>query len=121
MIVETIRDTHLTVRAGGDIDISNVHDFDTALRDAVEEAPKGFILDLSGSTYIDSAGLQAIISAYHAMRRVEGKIHIVVKRGNVRDVIHLIHLDALPGILVYEDSESAEQALGKQIANGEVD
>ena len=56
-----------TVRAAGDIDLTNVGLFQAAL-DAAAAAAAAFIVDLTAVTYADSATIRALISSARQAR-----------------------------------------------------
>ena len=111
MGVEVFQSKAKVIRATGDIDLSNVGELNAALNDAVKESPDGFIIDLSEVTYIDSAGIAAIISAYQRICPHKGKLALVVKTANVKDILDLIHLNMLPGLFICDDLPCAEAKL----------
>jgi anti-anti-sigma factor len=55
----TIQDVPV-VRVEGEIDMSNTHDIDVAVGEAVTNQAHALILDLSGVTYLDSAGVRLL-------------------------------------------------------------
>jgi anti-anti-sigma factor len=57
-------------------------------------APR-LILDLSELTFINSAGLGALIVAYRTCRGLGGALHLVGPRECVADVLRITHLDRL--------------------------
>lgn len=44
----------------GDVDMANTHPIEQAIADAVTSELPGFVLDLSGVTYLDSAGVRLL-------------------------------------------------------------
>jgi anti-anti-sigma factor len=46
----------------GEIDLSNSMELEGVISDAVPNTVRGLVLDLSGLTYIDSAGVRSLIS-----------------------------------------------------------
>jgi anti-anti-sigma factor len=67
------------------------------------------VLDLSGLTFVNSAGLGAIIGAYRQCREQGGALCLVCPVPAVAQVLRITHLDRL--IAVYPDVESARRAL----------
>lgn len=110
MNVEVETGEHRIVRAFGEIDLSNVGLLKDALDRSVDESPEGFVIDLSGAGYIDSAGIQSLLSAYQRVRVRGGRLALVVGDAGMRDLIAVVHLDALPGMFVTQDLESALRA-----------
>lgn len=64
--VESISDVPV-VRVSGDVDMSNTGSIEDAIASAVTNRAHGMVLDLSGTTYLDSAGIRML---YHAESRL---------------------------------------------------
>lgn len=111
MDVWVVSNAQRVVGASGEIDLSNVDRLRAALDDAVRESPGGFVIDLSGAAYIDSAGLQVILNAYRQVHACGGKIAAVLVDGSVRDIMNIISIERFPGFIVRETIEAAEGAL----------
>jgi|GEM_PF-1106325 len=112
MNVETIRDAWVIVKATGEIDLSNVSELRDAVDSALESSPEGFIIDLTDLTYIDSAGVAVVISAYRHASKLGGRLAVVKPSApNVQRILDLIGLDMLPNIIVTRDTNTAKMAL----------
>ncbi len=111
MKTEIIRNGQTIVLPDGEIDLSNVDQFSTALNEAADGAPGGFIVDLSNTEYIDSAGIQAILAAYQRVRQAGGEIWLVLGNELIRPVVSVVNLGALPGMHVADDLDSAKRLL----------
>lgn len=111
MHTEVVHNAHTVVRSSGEIDLSNYLEFERALFEAADSAPDGFILDLSDTTYIDSAGIQSIFRVYARMRESKGPIVVVMGNVRIRTVLQVVRLDQLPSVFVCDNLESAEQTL----------
>ena len=116
MNTEVIQDTHVIVRVTGEMDLHNVADFRKALAEAAELSPQGFIIDLSGLMYIDSAGVQAIIVACLKVNKANGHIALVMGNDRIRSVLEVVHLEMLPRMLVRDDLEAAKQAMSEVLS-----
>lgn len=114
MDVEVIQGIQMIIRARGTIDLSNVERFRVPLEDAARESPKGFVIDLSGVTYIDSAGIQAIIGAYKILMNSGGRISLIITDRNVKEILTITGLNQLPGFSICDTLEAAEQALSDE-------
>lgn len=114
MSFQVTEDPQVAVHAEGEIDLSNVGEFALALDEAVRKSPKGFIVDLSDTTYIDSAGVQAILVAYGKVRNNNGRIALVLGNENIRLVLGVANLHVLPGMSVSEDVDSARRAVASE-------
>lgn len=121
MSVDTIQGQWPTLKVGGEIDLSNIDDLRTAIDNALSRSPMGFIVDLTDVSYIDSAGVAVIISAYRKVGKAGGTLAVVkpVHEG-VRRVLELIGLHMLPSIAVTEDLCSAEEALASRRPNASI-
>jgi anti-anti-sigma factor len=79
--------TVLTV--GGEVDIVTVESFENALRDA-QRSPR-VVVDLSEVTFMDSAGINALVGAYHRVGP-DCELRLVGLRPNVRRVFEITGL-----------------------------
>lgn len=121
MSVETIEGKWPAVKAAGEIDLSNIDELRTAIDAAMSASPHGFVIDLSDIGYIDSAGVAVVISAYRRLNKAGGALAVVKPTSEgVRRVLDLIGLHMLPGIVVTDDLESAEEGLSGRIAKSSV-
>ena len=90
----------ITVREGtiwvdGEVDLSNAHH----LRSAIEELGDGsrVRVDMSGVTFIDSAGLHAIQLATRSLNH-GGRVVLVNPPAQIVKIIALLGLDRLPNL-----------------------
>jgi anti-sigma B factor antagonist len=92
-----------------EIDVTNADEVREVLRAAVSRAPGVLIIDMSATTFCDSAGVQAIIDAYNqvAARNKDAatgtQLRLVASA--VRRIITLVGIDQL--IPVYSSVEAA--------------
>lgn len=106
-MTEIVRDPQLRVVVSGEIDFSNAGEMRRAVEQALAECPQGFVIDLSGVTYLDSSGIQVILYAYKHVISDGGELTLVVTDRHVYDILHLIHLDEFPGMSVHYDLQAA--------------
>lgn len=119
MRIEVIRDEKTIVRATGEIDLSNIAEFDKALSEVATNAPKGFVIDLSDTTYIDSAGVQAIFGVYAKIREADGCLALVIGNIKIKAVLEAVHLEQIPGMSVCEDLNAAKEAISGTAGSAE--
>jgi len=83
----------------GEVDLSSAEPFAEEASRAVMEAATSFLVDLSGMTFMDSAGLRALIEVLELGRR---KDMIVQSSPQVFTLLHLVGLTdgALPNVVV---------------------
>jgi len=92
-----------------EIDVTNADEIREVLRVAVSRAPALLIIDMSATTFCDSAGVQAIIDAYNLVAArnrsaaTPTQLRLVVSA--VRRIITLVGIDQL--IPVYSTVEAA--------------
>ena len=65
------------VRVSGQVDLHNVHEFEKAMRTGIEREAKALIVDLTGISYLDSAGLSALVAAYKMLESRGAGLYIV--------------------------------------------
>ncbi len=80
---------HTVLTVGGEVDIVTVESFRTALLDA-QRSPR-VVVDLRGVTFMDSAGINALVGAYHRLAP-DGELRLVGLRQNVRRVFEITGL-----------------------------
>ena len=112
-----LRDEVAVARVEGEVDISNVHEVGTALREAVPNSAVGLVVDLSPTGHLDSSGLRLV---YELHRRLTGRgqgLRLVVPRGApIMQVISLTGLDeAVP---VHETVERALEDMASSPGGG---
>ena len=79
---------------GGEVDVATAERFRSALLEA-QRSPR-VLVDLSAVTFIDSAGVNALVGAYHRVP-AGGELRVVGLRPNVRRVLEITGLLALLG------------------------
>ena len=81
--------TQTVLSVGGEVDAATVERLRSALVDA-QRAPR-VIVDLSAVTFLDSAGVNALVGAYHRVPP-GGELRVVGLRPNVRRVFEITGL-----------------------------
>ncbi len=90
----------------GSLNIQTIFSFQAATR--AETSPK-LIIDFSGVTYVDSAGLGALVGAYVASQRTQRKLAVAGMNTQVKALVDMTHVGTL--IKSYPTVEDAEAAL----------
>ena len=78
--VDTVADVAVA-RIEGEIDRSNSTELTTTLLGSVQNTGLGIVLDLSGTTYLDSAGIDLIFVVARQLQQRRQQLHIVVPPG----------------------------------------
>ena len=97
------------VRMPAEIDVTNAHEVARRLRAAAKRGPSVLIIDMSATTFCDSAGVQAIIDAYNQAevrnRNAATPAQLRLVATAVLRIITLVGIDQL--IPVYSTVEEA--------------
>jgi len=111
--VDTLRaGTTQLVRITGELDLSNARELTDALGHAVPDDVTLVVVDLSGTTYLDSGGIAAFFRLAQRLRDRRQELRIVVPDGSpIRAVVELTRLSQvipvdesapdLPGPMAY--------------------
>jgi anti-sigma B factor antagonist len=100
------REGHMILTLRGCLNIHTISDFQSATR--AETAPK-LILDFSGVSYVDSAGLGALVGVYVAAQRTQRKLVVAGPSKQVKALIEMTQVGTL--ISSYATVHEAEEAL----------
>jgi anti-anti-sigma factor len=72
------RDRLVLATISGEIDLSNAADVRRRVTDALDSEDVGLVLDLTPTTFLDSAGLQVIFELQNVLREHRQDFHLVV-------------------------------------------
>jgi anti-anti-sigma factor len=101
------RDRITVARLEGDLDVSNAAEVKTAIVSRVSNEAAGLVLDLSGTGFIDSAGIQALFDLRTQLKNRGQEMRLVVPQGSpIAEVLRIVGIPRSIGV-----SESAEEAL----------
>lgn len=81
-VEQVLTPDHLTVKVHGDIDAVSATVLLQRLRDAVARSPET-IVDLADVTFIDSAGVQALVDAHRHALALGTRLYVENARGPV--------------------------------------
>jgi anti-sigma B factor antagonist len=79
----------------GEIDLHVFPELTVLANRLIEKKPRHLIVDASGVTYIDSAGLAALIVAMQKVEACGGKFSLVRLQTNVRSIFETSRLDRI--------------------------
>ena len=91
---------HFTI--SGDVDLANAADIEADLTDAIRNRATGVTLDLTGVTYLDSAGLQVVFALTVSLRRLQIDIRVIAPEGS--PALHAIEMAGMASIVEIEPS-----------------
>ena len=94
------RESHKRVdlfTVAGRIDSSNAAEFDTAVKGALDEGRYNLVLDLSGVSYMSSAGLRVLVAALRECKKLpnNGDVRLSNPSDRVAEVLELAGLSAM--------------------------
>jgi anti-anti-sigma factor len=88
------------VRVHGEIDLSNAQEVSLAIGIAMGQEAQGLVVDLSGLTYLDSAGVALLLRLAERLRARQRQLHLVVPRGS--PVRRVLDFTGLPRVIPLE-------------------
>ncbi|GLU49520.1 STAS domain-containing protein [Nocardiopsis ansamitocini] len=81
-----------------DIDML-VRDHITAtLHQVLQEGPAAMVIDMTATSFCDSAGISVFMSAYRRAREADVGLHLAIANPRVRRVFHLAGIDLVTAI-----------------------
>lgn len=85
-----------TISVSGEVDLSNVHNIDSAVKLALSNKPCAAVtLDLAGVTFMDCSGLSALLAVTSDCKEKSAVLAIVNPRPCVTRLIELACLDGV--------------------------
>jgi anti-sigma B factor antagonist len=102
--VESFKRVDLVTLAGR-VDSNSASQLDSTLKSLLENGRYKIVLELSGVSYLSSAGLRAMVSAVRESKKHRGDVRLANVSGRVAEVLNLAGLNAI--FQVYEDKTSA--------------
>ena len=79
----------------GELDAATAERFEVALQEALLESEGAFLLDLTGLTFMDSGGVNALLRARGLLGREERALGIVCPDGPARRVLDVVGITDL--------------------------
>jgi len=83
------------VAIAGEIDASNAPEIADHLRGALSNRSEALVVDLGGTTYIDSAGLNVLFELSVALQERQQQLHLVIGQPSpIARMVTIVGLDA---------------------------
>ena len=102
--VESFKRVDLVTLAGR-VDSNSSSQLDSALKSLLDNGRYKIVLELSGVSYLSSAGLRVMVSAVRESKKHRGDVRLANVSERVAEVLKLAGLNAI--FQVYEDKTSA--------------
>ncbi len=83
------------VTATGEIDLTNAEGLRDALLSALNAGALGLVVDMTATTFIDSAGVTALVRASRRAAATEATVRLAVTAPAVLRVLNLVGIDQL--------------------------
>lgn len=88
-------DDLLSVAVEGQLVVGNRQEFKQMILDQVEQGARRVLIDFSGTGYIDSSGLGALVSLGKRIREQGGELRLASLNEDLRTLFELTRLDTL--------------------------
>lgn len=79
----------------GRIDSMNAGELGDVLSDEIGRGSRRIVLDLSNLSYMSSAGLRELVSAFRKLQEVSGDLRLAQPSSRVQDVLEMSGLDTI--------------------------
>ena len=83
------------VTAAGEIDLTNAGSLRDALLSALNAGALGLVVDLTATTFLDSAGVAALVRAWRRAGAMEATVRLAVSSPAVLRVLDLVGINQL--------------------------
>jgi anti-sigma B factor antagonist len=104
------------VSASGEIDITNAEPFRDVMLTALNAGAAGLVVDMTSATFLDSAGVTALVRAARRSAAADATLRLAVAAPPVLRVLNLVGIDRLIG--VYPSLADAMASLPDQTGRG---
>lgn len=85
----TLNDEWESLAVAGEIDLATAEQFEKAIADVHDGCDLGLVVDLSGTSFMDSTGLRSIVMADRKFRESERKFALAVNGGPISRLIDM--------------------------------
>ena len=87
---------HVTlIEVSGRVDSMNANELGDVLSEQIELGARQIVLDLSKVSYMSSAGLRELVTAYRKLQEVSGDLRLAQPASRVMDVLEMSGLDTI--------------------------
>lgn len=102
------------VTATGEVDITNAEGLRDAFLSVLNAGARGLVVDMTATTFLDSAGVTALVRASRRAAATEATVRLAVTAPAVLRVLNLVGIDRL--IEVYPSVADATASLPEHCA-----
>ena len=94
----------------GEVDLYTAPEFKQELLDAIAKGAKHVVVDLSGTTFIDSTTLGVLVGGVKRLRTNDGQLSLICSDRNITKIFEITGLDRV--FTIHSTREEAVSALG---------
>jgi len=81
------------VSVAGEIDLFTAPEFKTRIAHAIDGGAKSVLVDLTGTTFIDSSSLGVLIGAHRRLDQAHGRLVVVCENASILKTLQITGLD----------------------------
>jgi anti-sigma B factor antagonist len=107
---EQIGDSTFVIALTGEVDLYTAPEFKQQLLDAISKGAKDVVVDLSGTTFIDSTTLGVLVGGVKRLRGQDGQLSLVCSDRNIAKIFEITGLDRV--FQIYPARDEALAAAG---------
>ncbi len=104
---EQLGDSTFVIALTGEVDLYTAPEFKQQLLDAIAKGAKNVVVDLSGTTFIDSTTLGVLVGGVKRLRGQDGQLSLVCSDRNIAKIFEITGLDR-----VFTIHETRDAAIG---------
>lgn len=104
-VTEEKKNDVMVLRITGRLDALTSEEADKAVFSVIERGEHRLLLDFTGVTYLSSAGMRVLLSAYKRLKEVKGKVAVCSIEDGVLDVLKMSGFDDV--LTVFPNEETA--------------
>jgi anti-sigma B factor antagonist len=93
MRVEHGQDGHATIAVDGELDLATALELRRDVAELLGSGVRHLVVDLAGTSFLDSSGLGALLWAAHRLEAAAGDLETVNAQGPALRAIRLAHLE----------------------------
>jgi anti-sigma B factor antagonist len=109
-----VQDRIVVARLDGEFDLSNAAEVREAISGRVTNEATGLVLDLSGTRFIDSAGIHGLFDLRTRLKNRGQEMRLVVPSGAaIAEALRIVGIP--PSIGVSETTEAALESIGGEV------
>jgi anti-sigma B factor antagonist len=107
---EQLGDSTYVIALTGEVDLYTAPEFKQQLLDAISKGAKNVVVDLSGTTFIDSTTLGVLVGGVKRLRGQDGQLSLVCTDRNIAKIFEITGLDRV--FQIYPARDEALTAAG---------